>query len=230
MREALGGSERRVHAAAEASSLAQQHVRAAIEQQAELGRRVARASKEVQDAVALSERLEARGTELRERTAALDADAASMADAVKAREDAIADARAHTSQVELRQEEARELRTRWQVEQAQVRARVQMAADRERRLAQEAANASQRLAQLRVELHELSQSDAALAEQMASWTMDLETREATLMDGENNLAEAEAAVRAADEQLEGAEAALSEVRRRSSAVSDELHHAELRFT
>jgi chromosome segregation protein len=105
-----------------------------------------------------------------------------------------------------------------------------MAADRERRLAQEAANHTQRLAQLRIELQELSQSDAALAEQMAVWTMDLETREATLFDGETTLAESEAAVRATDEQLEAAEAALSEVRRRSSAVSDELHHAELRFT
>jgi chromosome segregation protein len=149
---------------------------------------------------------------------------------VKSGEEAIAAARAHTSDVDLRQEEARELRTRWQVEQAQVRARVQMATDRERRLAQEAANASQRLAQLRVELQELSQSDAALAEQMAAWTMDLETREATLFDGENSLADAEAGVRVTDEQLEGAELALSEVRRRASAVSDELHHAELRFT
>jgi chromosome segregation protein len=178
----------------------------------------------------LAERLDARSTELLERGTALDADVASMADAVKLREDAITEARAHTVQADARQEEARELRTKWQVEQAQVRARVQMAADRERRLAQEAANATQRLAQLRVELQELSQSDAALAEQMALWTMDLETREATLLDGENNLAESEAAVRFADEQLEAMEAALSEVRRRSSAVSDELHHAELRFT
>ncbi|MDB4878799.1 MAG: chromosome segregation protein, partial [Gemmatimonadetes bacterium] len=39
-----------------------------------------------------------------------------------------------------------------------------------------------------------------------------------------------AAVRAADEALAAAELALNEVRRRTAAVSDELHHAELRFT
>ncbi len=192
MREALTLSEHRVHAASDASSHAQQDVRAATEQQAEHARRVSRAAREVQDAIALAERLEARGNELAERGSALDTDAAAVAEAVKVRRGSHRGGRAHTSDVDLRQEEARELRTRWQVEQAQVRARVQMATDRERRLAQEAATASQRLAQLRVELQELSQSDAALAEQMAAWTMDLETREATLFDGENSLADAEA--------------------------------------
>jgi chromosome segregation protein len=230
MRESLLVSEQRVREAAEAATTAQQQVRVATEQHTELARRVARAEREVQEAVALAERLEARSRELQERTTALDADAASMADSVKAREDGITAARAQVTDVEQRQEEARELRTKWQVEQAQVRARVEMATDRERRLTQEAANASQRLAQLRVELQELSQSDAALAEQMATWTMDLESREATLLDGETALAEAENAVRLSDEALESAEIALSEVRRRSSSVSDELHHAELRFT
>jgi chromosome segregation protein len=107
---------------------------------------------------------------------------------------------------------------------------VQMAVDRERRLAQEVATATQRLAQLREELGELAQSDSALAEQMAAWTLDLETREATLADGEESLADAEQAVLAADEALTAAEQALAEIRRRSAAVSDELHHAELRFT
>jgi chromosome segregation protein len=116
------------------------------------------------------------------------------------------------------------------VQQAEARARVQMAVDRERRLAQEVATATQRLAQLREELGELAQSDSALAEQMAAWTLDLETREATLADGEESLADAEQAVLAADEALTTAEQALAEIRRRSAAVSDELHHAELRFT
>src|SRR6185369_5498906 len=97
-------------------------------------------------------------------------------------EQVIADARTQALAIDHQQEEARELRTKWQVEQAQARARVQMAVDRERRLSQEVANAAQRLGQLREELSELAKSDSALAEQMAVWTMDLETREATLMD------------------------------------------------
>ena len=105
-----------------------------------------------------------------------------------------------------------------------------MVVNREQQLAQKVATASQRLAQLRLELRELAQSDSALAEQMAAWTLDRETREATLHDGEVRLSDAEAAVRMADETLTAGEVALSEVRRRSSALSDELHHAELRFT
>ncbi|MEP6620825.1 MAG: chromosome segregation protein SMC [bacterium] len=230
MREALTLSERRVLEATEAASLAQQQARVAAEQHAEHTRRVARATKEAQDAAALADRLGARRAELAERGTALDNDAAQLAEQGHAHEQAITDARARAGEMEHSQEEARELRTKWQVEQAQARARVQMAVDRERRLAQEVTTAAQRLAQLRIELSELAQSDSALAEQMATWTLDLESREATLFDGETSLADAEAGVRMADEALAASETSLSEVRRRSSAVSDELHHAELRFT
>ncbi|MEP6989711.1 MAG: AAA family ATPase, partial [bacterium] len=230
MREALTRSEQLVLEAAEANALAQQQARTAAETHAEVVRRVARATKEAQDAAALSDRLEARRLELGERGRALDADAAALATEATAHEQVISDARARAADAERGQEEARELRTKWQVEQAQARARVQMAVDRERRLSQEVATATQRLAQLRVELSELSQSDSALAEQMAVWTLDLETREATLSDGEMRLTDSEAAVRQADESLATSETALNDVRRRSSAVSDELHHAELRFT
>ena len=223
-------SERRVVEATEASAHAQQQARSAAEKHAEVGRRVARATREVHDAAALFDRLGTRRADLVERGSALAADATTLAAEASAYEQVIGEARQRALEAERGQEEARELRTKWQVEQARARARVQMAVDREQRLAQEVATASQRLAQLRLELRELAQSDSALAEQMSAWTLDLETREATLHDGEERLSDAEAAVRMADETLTAGEVALSEMRRRSSAVSDELHHAELRFT
>jgi chromosome segregation protein len=88
----------------------------------------------------------------------------------------------------------------------------------------------QRLESLRAELSELSNSDSALAEQMAQWQLDLETREATLADGERRLDQAEAAVHVADETLANAEQTLNETRRGLQSHSDELHHAELRHT
>jgi chromosome segregation protein len=230
MREALSASERRVVEATEASSLAQQRARAAAETHAELARRVARATKEAQDAAALAVRLDTKASELAERAAALETDAGTLRDQATQHETVIAHARERAAAAEHQQEDARERRTRWQVEQAESRARVQMAVDRERRLAQEVATATQRLAQLREELSDLSTSDRVLAEQMAAWTLDLETREATLTDGETSLMDAEGGVRQADEALLSAEHALDEIRRRSHAVSDELHHAELRFT
>jgi chromosome segregation protein len=230
MRESVVASERRVREATEAASVAQQQARQALERQTESERRVARAEREAQEAAALAERLGARAAELGERQQALETDAAALTDGLGAREQAIVDARERAAVTERGQEEARELRGRWQVRQAETRARVQMAVDRERRLAQEVSTATQRLAQLREELSELSLSDSALAEQMASWTLDLETREATLSDGEASLAAAEVAVRTTDEALTAADHAVSEHHRRLTAASDELHHAELRFT
>ena len=230
MRESLIASERRVVEATEAASVAQQQARGAVERQAESGRRVARATKETQDAAALAERLAARAAELGARHESLEADASALMEQLSSREQAIGDARERASITERSQEEARELRGRWQVRQAETRARVQMAVDRERRLSQEVSTATQRLAQLRVELSELAQSDSALADQMAAWTMDLETREATLSDGEASLAAAEAAVRGADEALTAGDHLVTDQRHRFTAVSDELHHAELRFT
>jgi len=230
MRESVAASERRVLEATEAASVAQQQARQTVERQTESARRVARATREAQEAAALAERLGARSSELAERQRSLEADAAALTERLGAREQAIADARERAGVAERGQEEARELRGRWQVQQAETRARVQMAVDRERRLSQEVSTATQRLAQLREELSELALSDSALAEQMASWTLDLETREATLSDGEASLAAAEVAVRAADESLTAADHAVSEHHRRLTATSDELHHAELRFT
>src|SRR5258708_3553048 len=230
MREALTASEQRVLGATEASSLAQQQVRAASEYHAEVGRRVARATKEAADAAALAERLNARRIELQERGTTLDRDALSFAEQVQLREQAIAEARQLYTDAESAHDEAREQRTNCQIAQAQVRARMQMAADLEHRLSQEVATASQRLAQLRDELSELAQSDATLAEQMAMWTLDLETREATLSDGEARLSEAETAVQAADEALEMAEHALSDVRRQAGGIKDALHQEALRYT
>jgi len=97
-------------------------------------------------------------------------------------------------------------------------------------LAQELQSASARLESLRAELTDLSAADSALAEQMASWQMDLETREATLADGEGRLDAAEAGVRAADAELTAVEHALDDARRQTHSLSDELHHAELRHT
>ena len=230
MREALTASEAAVVAATEGAALAQQRARAAAEQHVERSRRVARAAREAQEAAALAERLSARASELTARGTALAERALELEEQAAVYSEALTLARSRAAEAERHQDEARDRRAHWQVQQAEARARVQMAVDRERRLAQEVASAARRLEQLREELGELAQSDSVLAEQMAQWTLDLETREATLSDGEAALDAAEAAVRTADEALEGAEHALAESRRRSAAVNEELHHSELRFT
>jgi chromosome segregation protein len=229
-REALVASEAAVVEATERAADAQQRARTASEQHVERSRRVARAAREAQEAAVLAERLATRAAELTQRSAALEVESLSLGERAAVHAEQLEGARARATEAERHQDEARDHRAHWQVQQAEARARVQMALDRERRLGQEVANATRRLQQLREELGELAQSDSVLAEQMAGWQLDLETREATLSDGEASLAEAEAAVRRADEALESAEHSLVEARRRAAAVNDELHHSELRFT
>ena len=105
-----------------------------------------------------------------------------------------------------------------------------MATDREQRLAQEEETTAARLAALLGELSSLSQSDAQLAEQMAGWKLELETRQARLADAEQHLSNAELAVSTADGALADAEHLLDETRHAATALADDLHHAELRYT
>jgi len=229
-RAAAQESEQHVAQASATLEAAQVDARRAHEQRGELERRRQRAQREVQDADALANRLTTRRDQLAEQLTKLDADTQALTATLAERAHAVSAARDALAVAERAHEEAREARTAAQVAEAQAQARVQVAIDRERRLVEEHRSAAARLEALRSELSDLSQADSALAEQMEAWRMDLETRAATLADGEARLARAEQAVHAADEQLEAAEHALDEHRRRAQARSDELHHAELRHT
>ncbi|MEP6494188.1 MAG: chromosome segregation protein SMC [bacterium] len=230
LRAAVLESERRVTEASAALEAAQVDARRAAEQQGEIERRRQRAGREVQEADALTERLSTRRDQLTEQLTRLDEEGRTLTESLAERTGVVSNAREQLTVAERAHEESREARTTAQVEEAQAQARVQVANDRERRLAEEHQSASARLEALRSELTDLSQADSALAEQMGGWQLDLETREATLADGEGRLASAETAVHAADENSTNAEHALDEARRRSQSHSDELHHAELRHT
>ena len=230
VRAALETAEREAEHASETAAEAQQDARRAEETRGERDRGRQRAERELRDAEVLAARLVTRRDELHARIMALDEESRVVAATVAEREGALATAREQSTDAETRLEDARELRTRWQVEQAQAQARVQVASDRERRLGDEAATAVQRMDSLHSELAGLSEADAALAEQMGSWLMDLDARDAMLADGEARLTAAEESVVAADEALLLAEHTLDDVRRSVGALGEELHHAELRFT
>ncbi len=230
LRAAVQESEKHLTEASAALESAQVDARRAAEHQGELDRRRQRAQREVQEADALAERLTARRNGLREALVRLDEESGTLAESLSARAEAVSAARGTLLDAEHGQEAAREARTSAQVEEAQTQARLQVARDRERRLSEEHQTASARLETLRTELSDLSQADSVLAEQMATWQLDLETREATLADGEARLADAEQAVHAADDALTNADHALDAARRNAQAHTDELHQAELRHT
>ena len=222
--------EGRLTDASAALEAAQLDARRAAEHQGELDRRRQRAERELQEAETLAERLTTRGNQLSEQLTRFDGEAHTLSSAIAEHGAVVTGARERLGLAERAQEEAREARTTAQIEEAQLQARVQVADDRERRLAEEQQSAVARLEALRAELSDLSQADSALAEQMGRWQLDLETREATLADGEARLSRSEQSVRDADEALTAAEHALDEARRQAQSRHDELHQAELRHT
>ncbi|HEV8214681.1 MAG TPA: AAA family ATPase, partial [Gemmatimonadaceae bacterium] len=230
MRSAVEESERRLAGVSASLETAQVEARRAAEHHGELERRRQRAERDVHEASALDQRLGARRDTLVEQEGRLEEEARTVSEALATRNEAVSRARELLASAERQHESARETRTSAQIEEAQIQARVQVAHDRERRLAQEQESAVARLESLRAELSDLSQADSVLAEQMASWQLDLETREATLADGEGRLDRAEEGVRAADDHLVAVDHALVESRRQAQAHNEELHHAELRHT
>ncbi|MEO7086435.1 MAG: chromosome segregation protein SMC [Gemmatimonadaceae bacterium] len=230
LRLAVQESERGVMEASAHLEAAQVDARRAAEHRGELERRQQRATRELQDADGLANRLSTRRDQLVEGMTRLDEESATLTTALEEHVSAVSGAREELSVAERAQEAAREARTAAQVDEAQAQARGQVAHDRERRLMQEHESASARLEALRAELADLSQADSSLAQQMSDWQSDLSAREATLADGEERLNGAESAVRAADEAMIGAEHALDHARRQFQTHGDDLHHAELRHT
>jgi chromosome segregation protein len=227
---ALEDGERQVAGATQESTVAQQRLREAEEQREEATRRCARVERERANVDALLERLATRRGELAVQMAALDQQRHAIEEEIVRRE---TEARSLGGRLDERTrllDSARDARTHWQVEQAQVQARLQVAQDREGRLAAEVSTAGARLQSLMSELTDLSEADSVLAQRMADWEMDREARRAALGDGETRLAGAEEGVRHADDLLERTEHELDAAHRRATALSEELHHAELRLT
>jgi chromosome segregation protein len=229
-RAAAQESERAAIAASAALETAQVEARRATEHHGELERRRQRVEKEVGDADALSIRLTQRRDQLTDQAARLDDEALAVSRTVLESAESGTRARDALAVAERAYEDAREARTAAQIEVAQCQARLQVAHDREHRLTEEQRSAASRLEALRAELSDLALVDSELAEQMAGWQLDLETRDATLADGERRLVLAEEGVHGADEALTSAEHALDDARRRAQAHHDELHQAELRHT
>ena len=230
LRGALSMAERAAQQAQEAAQLASREASEQEDQHTAITRKHQRALKEVGDASALLERLASRELSLTESSTRIAESIAEKEAAVIQLDGAIAESRRVLAETEAKQEEARDRRTNSQIGSAEANARLQVAMDRERHLKEEFASANARLESLQSELSTLSAADGELAQQLATWHLDLEAQQATLEDSEGRLASAELAVKTADQKLETAEHELTTIRHRATAVSEELHVSELRLT
>ncbi len=229
-RGALQDAEAAVGEAADAALAAHNVERHAREALAELERRHGRYQREIHDSrtqsAQLSDRLEALATQVRH----LDEAQASAREEATQHDATARDNREALIAAESSMDTVRDRRTDGQVALAQAQARLQVATDRRTRLGEERASAATRLATLAEELTLIEDADRALAQQMASWQLDLEARVATLTDAENRLDAAERAVTAANDEVARAEHELDSARSMSHEQGESLHHAELRFT
>ena len=229
-RAALASAERAAIVAHEAASQAARENADTADRSASLARQHQRAAREAAEARALIERLTERVAATITRIETVATSAREIEARIAEREAAVAAAREMLSTAEQTQDEAREQRTASQIRRAQAQAQLEVASDRERHLSEEFASATGRLESLQLELTTLSSADAQLTEQVSQWQSDLDARHATLEDAEQKLADAERSVRNVDERLTSDEHGLVEMRRHSSALSEELHAAELRYT
>ncbi len=220
---AAAHAQEAAHAAAREASEREDHFAAVT-------RRHHRSLKELADASALIERLAARELSLTESVERIAKSILEKESGIAQLDTSVSEARRSLADTEARQDEARDRRTLSEVASAQAQARLQVAGDRERHLREEYSTANARLESLQSELSTLSAADGELAQQLASWQMDLEARQATLEDGETRLANSELAVKTSDEKLETSEHELTDIRHRATALSDDLHASELRLT
>ncbi len=227
--QAVAAAESAMTAAAEAATAAQEELRTAQTHREDGERRLQRAQRELENVAAAIARVSGRRTDLFRQAASIDDELGSLADQIEAADQAANDARARLATVEQEQEEAREARTRGQVEEARIAARLQVATDREHRLSEDMSAASGRLEALMAELADIASRDSALAERMAAWTEEIDSRRAAFGEISGRLSAAEDGVRAADRAFEAAERRLDEARLSASAAADSLHHAELRY-
>jgi chromosome segregation protein len=229
-RAALAAAERVAIVTQEAASQAARANVEAADHSAALARQYQRAAREAAEARALIERLAERESATISRLESLESSAREIEARITGHEAAVLAAREMLATAEQKQDEAREQRTASQIRRAQAQAQLEVAADRRRHLGEEFASAAGRLESLELELSTLSSADAQLTQQLSQWQSDLDARQATLEDAEQKLADAEQAVREVDERLTTDEHLLSEMRHRVTALSEELHSAELRYT
>ncbi|MFN2635782.1 MAG: chromosome segregation protein SMC [Gemmatimonadaceae bacterium] len=229
-RAALASAERAALVAQEAAVQAVRANRESADRAATLDRQHQRLAREAAEARTLMERLIDREGTAVARLKALTAEAEDIQTRIAEQESAVAAARELLTSAERAQDDAREQRTAGQVRRAQAQAQLEVTSDRQRHLSEEFAFATGRLESLQLELSTLSSADSHLTEQLAQWQSDLDAREATLDDTERNLSDSEEGLRAIDERLSIDEHSLTEMRRHSFALGEELHSAELRYT
>ena len=134
------------------------------------------------------------------------------------------------AELEADQENAREQRAHWQVQEAHVAGSLRAATERLERAGRTRAEAEERVRTLIEELTGLDADTASVAGQQAEWLEARAERRAALQELEIATTEAEASLASADATLAAAEQDLDANRAELEAAGDENHGLQVRLT
>ncbi|HET9133937.1 MAG TPA: chromosome segregation protein SMC [Gemmatimonadales bacterium] len=203
---------------------AERHAVAARE---DASRRVQNFDRELTEAATQLERLAERLQRAETRVTEVDAKLAETNAARVRLDEALVTTRATLTELEAEQEQAREARSQWQVQEAHVAARLRSADEAIARTTRVIAEAESAGAARTDEIARLDAEQATLEAQRVQWQSGRDERQTLLVALETAAGEAEGALQAADTRLATAEGDLAQARRDVESMSEEHHRLEL---
>ncbi|MEO5799535.1 MAG: chromosome segregation protein SMC [Gemmatimonadales bacterium] len=201
--------------------------RLAIAAREDLARKVGNLDRELAEAETQVARLGERLTRGEHRRGEVDVALAEGTTARARLDESLVTTRAQLAEFESEQEQAREARSQWQVQEAHIAARLRAAGESINRTERVIADAESSGRARTEEIARLDADAAELEAQRALWQGGRDERSVQLMALETAAGEAEGALQAADTRLATEEADLNEARRTVESSSEEHHHLEL---
>jgi chromosome segregation protein len=213
--------------AEQGADLARDAGRQAVATREDGARRVANFDRELAEATTQLERLADRLARAEQRRTEVEATLVSGSASRDQLDEQLRLARTGLTALEGEQEQARDVRAQWQVQEAHISARLRAASAAIERTRQVIADAESSGRARAEEIAKLDADGAALEQQRVSWQAGLDEQRQQLTALETATAQAESALQAAEAALAVEEAGLTEVRRTTEAMSEEHHRLEL---
>jgi chromosome segregation protein len=213
--------------AEQAANAAREAERQAVATREDAARRVANFDRELAEATTQLERLADRLSRADARRSEVESSLAGGSASRDQFDEQLRSARTALSALEGEQEQARDVRAQWQVQEAHISARLRAAGaaiERTRQIIADAETSGRARAE---EIARLDADGTVLEQQRAQWQAGLDEQRQQLTALETATAQAESALQAADAALASEEAELADVRRITEAMNEEHHRLQL---
>lgn len=214
-------------AAEQNADLAREAERQAVAAREDAARRVANVERELAEATTQLERLADRLARAEQRRSEVEIALASGSASRDQLDEELRMSRTGLTALESDQEQARDVRAQWQVQEAHITARLRAASSAIERTQQVITDAESSGRARAEEIARLDADSTALEQQRTVWQAGLEEQRQQLTALETATSQAESALQGAEAALASAEAELAEARRTTDAMGEEHHRVQL---